>query len=147
MRRFLYILKLSVYLPVDTFRFTTDAWRYTFKWIYRQLFFDSQEFRCPFCIDLDVGHVPRRISPVIKYKNIWLLKLLQPEIVVTKYPDRPRPRLACMNEGGYIKIRWYIPFLAVILGAAWNGFFIWALWELNVIPDAVKLAFLAYFSA
>jgi hypothetical protein len=138
MRRFFYFLSQVVLFPVDLFRFTADAWRYTFSWMNYCLLNDSKDLPCLLCRGLDLGEVPRRVSFRVKYRSIWLAKLLHPELETMPAGDRVRPRIACMREGGYIRLKWYVPVLAVVLGFAWNAALFALLWVTHVIPEPVQ---------
>lgn len=131
--------------PADLFRFTVDAWRYTLEWFGYCLFGRSEEQPCIFCRGLDLGHVPRRVSFRMKYRNLWLVRLLQPELVIQPAKDRCRPRIACMREGGYIRMPRYIPVLAVVLGGLWIAGGGAALWYSGTIPEDVRESIVAYF--
>lgn len=120
MRWMLYRTGLVLWLPVDLLRFTVDAWRYTVEWISYCVFGNSPEQPCIYCRGLDVGsRVPRRVAFRIHYRNLWLVKLLQPELAIRNVEGRMRPRVACMREGGYIRLPWYVPVLAGCMGLFW----------------------------
>jgi hypothetical protein len=144
MKKVGYSLFLLLMFPVDLFRFTTDCWRYTFGWIHYRWFGRSEEQPCIFCRGLDVGMVPRRVSFRIKYHNLWLVKILQEDLEFMKSDDRLRPRIACMREGGYIRLKPRVPVLAVLLGLAWNSALVWLIWISGLIPDEAKREILAF---
>ena len=131
--------------PVDLFRFTADAWRYTFSWIHYCVLGNSKDVPCLFCRGLDLGEVPRRVSFRIHYQNLWLVRLLQPDLATQKAEDRLRPRMACMREGGYIRLPWYVPVLALVLGAGWNAALFAGIWYSGVMPEAVREQVMALF--
>jgi len=143
MRRVGYFLWLVIWLPVDLFRFTLDCWRYVFGWFHYRVYRKTEEQPCIFCQGLDVGMVPRRVSYRIRYRNIWLVKLLQDDLVFMKFEDRLRPRVVCMREGGYLRLKTRVMVLAVFLGFAWNAGLLWVIWVSGVIPDEAKQQLLA----
>jgi hypothetical protein len=75
-----------------------------------------------------------------------MVKCFQKQLEFQKAENRMRPRMACMNEGGFVELSWYVPTLAVVLGIAWNAGFIWLLWMSSAIPDSVKAQILGYFN-
>lgn len=85
-----------------------------------------------------MGMVPRRVSYRIKYHNLWLARLLQDDLSFLHHEDRMPPRVACMREGGYLKLKPRVIFLALFLGAGWNSLAIWLVWISGLIPDEVK---------
>ena len=138
MKKLFYVLWLIFIFPVDLFRFTTDAWMYTFEMISYRLINGHCEQPCKFCRGLDLGMVPRRVSSRIKYHNLWMVKCFQKDLVFQAEEGRMRPKMACMNEGGFVRLSWYVPVLAILLGLAWNVGLIWVLWVTSVIPEPVK---------
>lgn len=138
MKRIIYVLWMIVVFPLDLFRFTVDAWRYTFEWFSYCILGNSKEQPCIFCRGLDLGTVPRRVSTRIHYRNLWLVRLMQPELEVRPAKDRCRPRVACMKEGGYLRLPRYIPLLAVVLGALWIAAFCLAIWHTDLLPTTVR---------
>jgi hypothetical protein len=79
----------------------------------------------------------------IKYRNLWLVNFLQPELKFQKAEDRIRPRIACMREGGFVRVPGYIPLCAVVLSFFWIGVLLVGVWVFNVIPDEVQEQILA----
>lgn len=126
-----------IWLPIDVFRFTYHCWLYTFSMIRFRAYLKYSEDPCIFCRGESVGHT-RYLNRKIKYQNIWMVKLLNPEIDVTSRKGRIRPALSCKHEGGYRNSPMWIPWAAVILGAAWFCVLGAGLWYSDILPDAFQ---------
>jgi hypothetical protein len=74
----------------------------------------------------------------MKYQNVWMFKLLQPHVEVTKVDGRFRPIVICPREGGYMRTPAWVPVTAVILGAAWMLAAGWGIWNTTLLPEPFR---------
>ena len=126
-----------IWFPVDLFRFTYHCWLYTFSMIHFRWFLKYEEEPCIFCRGGEVGET-RCLNSRIKYHNMWMVKLLNPDINFTPSNKRLRPVMTCDREGGYRKSPTWIPWAAVILGGAWFCALGAGIWCSEVIPQDLQ---------
>lgn len=129
--------------PVDLFRFTVHCWLYTFGMMTYRWRLGYEDQPCVFCRGTDVGDVPRDIGNRMKYRNVWLARLLNPDITLQKDEAGGKPSPVCMREGGYVTPPFWIPLAAVCLGAFWCILAGIAFCNSGIIPEEVKTSLLA----
>lgn len=120
--------------PVDFFRFTVDAWQLTLEGLSHRIFYKNKDQPCIYCRDMDCGYAPRPMHAKIRYWNLWLVKLLHPELVTLEPRRGIRKVPMCMKEGGYVYTPVYLPLVAIISSLLWLALLLWLLWITETIP-------------
>jgi hypothetical protein len=110
--------------PFDLIRFTCDAWTFTIEGYTHRLKFNNPDQPCIYCRGTDTGYSPRRMHLRIKYWNLWMPKLLHPNLGAFYSPGRLKKIPVCKTEGGHLFTPKYIPFVALILTVMWTGLFL-----------------------
>jgi hypothetical protein len=125
-----------VYLPVDLFRLMIHSWRFMLGGYFNRFTHYSSEQPCIFCIGHDTGQVPRNMADRIRYRNVWMARILVPELRIVK-DTKGRAMPICNREGGHLKSPWYIPLLAVALLLFWGAVITALLLHTGMIPPEV----------
>lgn len=121
--------------PVDFCRLTRDAWKFTLEGYSHRHLYGNPDQPCIYCRDCDSGRVPRPMHQQIKYWNLWMLRVLHPQLVLLEADRRVRKVPVCMNEGGYIYTPVYLPLTAVICSLIWLGLAGFLMVACGVIPE------------
>lgn len=129
------LIKNVFFLPIDLFRLTIHSWKFMLEGYLNRFLCTSPEQMCIFCQNLDAGMVPRVLSSEVKYKNLWLIRMLVPDIEVRKLPNSRKRVPVCSNEGGCVVTPGYTPLLAVGLLLFWATVFTWALCCTGMVPE------------
>jgi len=133
---FRFLLRV-IFFPVDVFIFTYHCWLYTFEVMHYRGCLKLEEEPCIFCRGLNVGDA-RCLNKKVKYRNLWLAKLLNPEMQIAYKKGHFRPRITCEKEGGYLTSSAWIPVAAVLLGLSWFCALGLGLWVSDLIPEEVQ---------
>jgi hypothetical protein len=88
--------------PLDFVRLTGHAWQILIESVRFRLQWKTWEHPCVFCRDVNKSIVPRNMSEMIRYRNVWMIALLQPEIR-TMYSRRRQRRIpVCHTDSGVV---------------------------------------------
>ncbi|MCH8529179.1 MAG: hypothetical protein LAT79_18835 [Kiritimatiellae bacterium] len=61
----------------------------------------------------------------IRYWNLWMTRLLHPELVALEPRRGIRKVPMCMREGGYVYTPAYVPLLAITCSLIWLALIVW----------------------
>lgn len=90
---------------------------------------------------MDCGYAPRPMHERIRYWNIWMPRILHPELVAANPKRGIRKVPVCMREGGYVYTPVYIPLVAIISSFIWFLFILWVLCITEMIPRHIQESF------
>lgn len=126
-----------LWFPMDLFLFTFHCWLYTLSHLQYRILGTYGEQPCLFCQGGNVGE-PRVLNGRMKYRNLWMPRLLNPEIEILPAKRKHGAVAMCAREGGYVRRPFWVPIAAVLLGAGWCCALGWVLWETQVIPEDLQ---------
>ena len=129
MKRFFYTILM---FPVDLMRLTIDVWRFTLE---RPAYRGEQP--CIYCRGCDNSETPRVMSYRIRYWNLWMPRLLHPDLRKKSSSSTLRPLPVCHREGGYLRLPFYIPILALLLAGFWSSLLVMVILETGIVPPEV----------
>lgn len=144
MKSMLRFLLGVVFFPVDLFRLMMDSWRMTMEGFPHRFYYQTGEQPCIFCRDMDLSVVPRVMSWRIRYWNLWMVRLLLPDLQVKANPKGLRNLPVCPNESAYVPTLTRVPLIAGITTSIWLGFLIWLLCLLEWIPAEQQAQFMEW---
>lgn len=137
------ILKKVLLFPLDLLFLTVDSWivggRYLVRLIRRE-----KDQRCHFCKGEDTSEANHPVRSVLKYQNIWLVRLLSPCLRVRS--ESPKRVVVCSREGGYTKASPLAPVLALGMTFSWGGLLTILLSGAAYEPDHVLSNFVTFFN-
>lgn len=133
---------LCLFFPVDLIRLSADACRMTLDAFRFRLQWGVWEHPCIFCRDIDKSHVPRRMSRTVRYRNLWMVRLLQPEIQSMHSKKHGRRLPLCRNESGVVPSR-FVPvvFISILTLLFWSVFLYGGLVFIGWIPPPDFISF------
>jgi hypothetical protein len=108
-----------IFLPIDFMRLTMDAWRFTVEGFSHRYVHKNRDQPCIFCRGMDCGFAPRSVHTKIRYWNLWMPRILYPELVTLEPRRGLRKVPVCQREGGYIYTPAYLPLVAIICTILW----------------------------
>jgi len=145
MGKIVYGLYALCMLPVDLIRFTVDCWRYSIEGFGYRFLNRHPDQPCIHCRGMDFAVTPRCMNLRIRYANVWLVRVLDPDLTVRRAPGIFRPYVFCKNPLGYVSPPAYVPLLALILNVLWLWLFFNLLWITNTLPPHVQESLLEQF--
>ena len=125
MKKIRYVMGCLLNFPFDLIRLTIHSWEIATTTLISRLWYNQPEQRCPFCQNCDQSVVPRRMNGLIRYWNIWLIRLLLPHVQGNPSARNIRKIIICRNETGYLKTPWHSLILALILTLFWVSLCTW----------------------
>jgi len=137
------ILKKIMLFPLDLLYLTVDAWVVGYFYLLRVVRREKDQ-RCHFCRGEDNSEPGHTVRSVLKYQNIWLVRLLQPCLRLES--GGPKRQVICSREGGYTKASALAPVLAVGLTLFWWGLLLGALTSVSSEPEHFWSNFVTFFN-
>lgn len=137
------ILKQIFLFPLDLIYLTVDAWIIGSRYMVR-LFRKEKEQRCHFCQGDDYTEPDHAVRSVLKYQNIWLVRLVSP--CIREKRSGKRRHTYCVREGGYTKASPAAPVLAVGMPCFWALLLFGSLYLLSSDRDNFASNFITFFS-
>lgn len=109
-------------LPLDFVRLTFHTWHIAFESFHFRSKWDVWEHPCIFCRDLDKSCVPRKMSAKIRYRNLWMIRWIQPELGIMYSRKKGRPLPVCHTDSGVVRThRFRILLTCLLTSAVWAG--------------------------
>lgn len=133
------ILANILFFPMDLLRLTVHAWQFTLDGYFDRFFKMYPEQMCVICRDLDTGVVPRPLCRRANYRNIWMLRILLPEVEVWNATATHRSIPICRNESAQVVVPVWTPLLALGLLLLWTGLVVIAISNIGLIPEEADL--------
>ncbi len=137
------ILKKIFLFPLDLMYLTYDSWIIGFRYILT-LFRKEKDQPCHFCRGEDYREENHPVRAVLKYQNMWLVRLVSPCIRV-KQTGRKRVAL-CRREGGYTRATAGAPAMALFLTCFWLFGTFLGLRSLSSDPEQFWANFITFFN-
>lgn len=94
---------------------------------------------------MDCGETPRTMQARIRYWNIWMTRILHPELVALEPRRGVRKVPMCMREGGYIYTPAYLPMVAISCTLIWITLLFWFLCATHLTPAEIQESFFSTF--
>lgn len=96
------VVRMVLAFPLDWLRLTIHSWEILLESLHFRIKWKAWEHPCIFCRDLDKSRVPRNMSGVIRYRNVWMIRLLQPELKKAFSRQKNRGVPICHNDSGNV---------------------------------------------
>lgn len=129
MSRFIYIIYMLIWLPVDLFRLLQHSWAFWLQSVYFRRNWGVWEQPCIFCQDLDRSAIPRNMKYIIRYRNPWLIRLLLPGLRTEKSVSCGKRRYICNNESGIVRGGWRIAGITFLITLFWLLIFLFLTYQ------------------
>ena len=126
-----------LFFPLDLLRFTRHTWQFLLEGYFLRFQNESPDYMCPFCRDVDLDQVPMGIRSRVKYRNIWMIRLLAPQIkgMAVKHNGRKIQVPVWTSESSFVVPPGYTPILALGLFAFWVAVLAVALDDFRFSPN------------
>ncbi len=127
-----------LFSPLDFLRLTADAWSFTIEGFTYRFIYKKKDQPCIYCRGMDCGFSPRVMRTRIRYWNLWMVRILHPNLAALEPRRGIRKVPMCRREGGYVHTPAYTPLIAITCSLIWLALIWWVLYLIGLIPPEIQ---------
>lgn len=137
MRELYRISACVMFFPLDLMRLTLDAWAFTLEGYSYRFLYKKKDQPCIYCRGFDCGVTPRAMHTRIRYWNLWMVRILHPNLKAIEARQGLRHIPICHEEGGHLHTPAYVPLVAIVCSLLWGAVLFWGLSTAGFIPPEI----------